>query len=162
MLKIYICGGDTVCSRIDFIFCNTQDPHDVGVLRYIRHSSRITTIGYDTVSIRPSKSLSNREMWSAKILTRQLVDQGSVCEFSHQAAKEQSGLSFAKLKGRLKCYFPAGLRFLDPRTEDAESWSWWMFDLLSSTKIILHHDYFADAFKTKFSTNCIVGYQSFQ
>ena len=112
--------------------------------------------------IRPSKSLSNREMWSAKILTRQLVDQGSVCEFSHQAAKEQSGLSFAKLKGKLECYFPAGLRFLDPRTEDAESWWWWMFDLLSSTKIILYYDYFADAFKTKFSTNCIVGYQSFQ
>ena len=117
MLKIYICGGDTVCSRIDFIFCNTQDPHDVGVLRYIRHSSRITTIGYDTVSIRPSKSLSNREMWSAKILTRQLVDQGSVCELSHQAAKEQSGLSFAKLKGRLKCYFPAAeVEFVTPVT----------------------------------------------
>ena len=69
------------------------------------------------MSIRPSKSLSNREMWSAKILTRQLVDQGSVCEFSHQAAKEQSGLSFAKLKGRLKCYFPAAeVEFVTPVT----------------------------------------------
>ena len=97
-------------------FCNTRDPHGVGVLRYIRHSSRIITIGYDTLIMRRSKSLSNREMWSAKILTRQLVDQGSVCEFSHQAAKEQSGLSFAKLKVRLKCYFPAGLRFLDLMT----------------------------------------------
>ena len=94
--------------------------------------------------------------------------------FSHQAAKEQSGLSFAKLKGRLKYYFPAGLKFLDPRTEDAESWwstfrkaqrqtlSLEMFDLLSGTKIISYYDYFADAFKTKFLTNCIVGYQSFQ
>ena len=93
-------------------------------------------------------------MWSAKILTRQLVDQGSVCEFSHQAAKEQSGLSFAKLKGRLKCYFPVGLRFPDPKTEDAVSWwskfrkaqrqtlSLEMFDMLSSTKIILYYDYF--------------------
>ena len=120
------------------------------------------------MSIRPSKSLSNCEIWLAKILTRQLVDQGSVCEFSHQAAKEQSGLSFAKHKGRLKCYFPAGLSFLDPRTEDAESWwskfrkaqrqtlSLGMFDFLSSTKIILYYDYFADAFKTKFSTNYII------
>ena len=76
-------------------FFNTRDPHGVGVLRYTN------TNGYDTVSIRPSKRLFNREMWSAKTLTRQLVNQGSVCEFSHQAAKEQS--RFAKLKGRLKC-----------------------------------------------------------
>ena len=73
---------------------------------------------------------------------------------------------FCKAERQLKFYFPARLRFLDPRTE-----SWWskfrkaqrqtlsleMFDLLPSTKIILYFDYFADAFKTKFSTNCIVG-----
>ena len=65
--------------------------------------------------------------------------------------------------------FPAGLGFLDLGTKDAESWwskfckaqrqtlSLEMFDLLSSTKIILYYDYFADAFRAKFSTNCIIG-----